>query len=226
MTSSRETARAAGGVRGRSVLARLLLVVAVVGLVFAPRSSPGTVAEQRQRLPPPASCEHEVEGYWKAHVYDSAYRDWHVFTLEVHKVEGNETALRGTIRVEAWSGTEQEQEAGPCKNGRLHFTGKMTAEGSIIDGVIHFRGTQFTVDQVLCGHFGSYALDHFSGKIDPATQEFQSVNDDGNRGEQATVFRRIGCFDSGPPPAVSVKPPPLAPTKPHAGGCNCGPGAR
>lgn len=206
----------------RSSGSRLLLVALFGALVLWPRPSPGTVAEQRQRLPPPATCESEVEGYWKAHVFDSAYQDWHVFTLEVHQVEGSATALRGQIRVEAWSGGAQDQEPGTCR-GRLHFTGHMPAEGSVEAGVIRFRATSFVLDKVLCGRFGGYSNDDFSGKIDPQTQEFQSINDDGNRGEQATVFRRIGCFDSAPPPSVSVEKPALGPSKPQRGGCGCDP---
>jgi hypothetical protein len=206
----------------RSSGARALLVGLALAAVLWPRPSPGTVAEQRQRLPPPAACESEVEGYWKAHVFDSAYQDWHVFTLEVHKVDGSANSLRGQIRVEGWSGGATDQEPGACR-GRLHFTGHMPSEGSIVDGVIRFRATSFQLDKVLCGRFGGYSNDNFSGKIDPQTQEFQSINNDGNRGEQATVFRRIGCFDSGPPPAVSVNPPALGPSKRERSGCSCGP---
>jgi hypothetical protein len=197
----------------------------LLGLVLVPRGAPATVAEQRQRLPPPAECENDVEGRWKAHVFDANYRDWHVFTLEVHRVPGSTTALRGTIQVEGWTGGPSDQEPPACK-GQLHFTGHMPAQGRFESGKIAFSGTEWKLDTVLCGRFGGYALDNFSGVIDAKTQEFQSVNDDHNRGEQATVFRRIGCFeDAGAPgaPDIRVSPPPLFPDKPGARGCNCGP---
>jgi len=208
----------------RASRTRLLLLAVVVLLVLWPRRAPGTVAEQRQRLPPPAECQSPVEGRWRAHVFDENYRDWHMFTLEVHVVEGNPKALRGFIQVEGWAGGPKDEQPPPCQ-GRTHFTGHMTAEGSYENGLIRFSGTAFTLDKVLCGGHIGYALDNFSGTIDPKTQEFQSVNDDHNRGEQATVFRRIGCFsdvdDHGP--AVKVTPPPLFPEVKRAAGCNCGP---
>jgi hypothetical protein len=208
----------------RSSPARLLLVGLLLALVLVPRPAPGTVAEQRQRLPPPAECENDVEGRWKAHVFDANYHDWHVFTLEVHRVAGSPTALRGTIQVEGWDGGPSDQAPPACK-GRIHFTGHMPAEGRFENGKITFSGTEWQLDTLLCGRFVGYSLDNFSGVIDKATQEFQSVNDDHNRGEQATVFRRIGCFeDAGAPdPAVRVSPPALFPDKPGARGCNCGP---
>jgi len=49
---------------------RLVLFVGVAGaLVLRAGEAPGTVAEQRARLPPPAECPHPVEGMWKALVY-------------------------------------------------------------------------------------------------------------------------------------------------------------
>jgi hypothetical protein len=39
-----------------------------------------------------------------------------------------------------------------------------------------------------------YRPDHFTGTIDPAIQEFQSVNNDGGRAvNDPMVFRRIAC---------------------------------
>ena len=206
----------------RSSRTRLLLFGLVVSLMLVPRRAPGTVAEQRQRLPPAAECNNEVEGRWKAHVFDSSYHDWHVFTLEVHRVPGNPSALRGTIQVEGWDGGPTDQEPPACK-GHLHFTGHMPAEGRFEGGKITFSGKQWNLDTLLCGRFGGYALDNFSGVIDQKTQEFQSVNDDHNRGEQATVFRRISCFEDGGTagPEVRVTPPPLFPDKPKVGGCGC-----
>lgn len=212
----------------RRAAVRLGLVVLVATAVLVlPRSAPGTVAEQRQRLPPPAECTDEVEGRWKAHVYDERFRVWHAFHLEVHRVAGSEVELRGKISVRVWHGDAKQQEPGAC-HGETHYLLTQQAKGAVKEGEIHFWGTSQKLEQVLCGRFGAYNLDHFSGKIDKALQEFQSVNNDGGLAvNQPTVFRRIGCFDEPPPPDVEVKPPPIfrsGADKKSGCGCGVGPG--
>lgn len=206
--------------QARKSVARLAVVAGFAALVLQPRSAPGTVAEQRARLPPPAECESEAEGRWKAHVYDDRFRIWHTFLLEVRHVADDPAKLTGTIKVEVWRGGPTEQQPGPCQ-GQTRYRLHMPAEGTHKDGLIHFWGTRYEIDEVLCGSFPGYNLDHFSGRIDQLIQEFQSVNNDGgNAVNQPTVFRRIGCFDSGTDePAVAVKPPPLLPKS--RSGCSC-----
>jgi hypothetical protein len=198
------------------------LGVAATALLL-PRQAPGTVAEQRARLPPPANCEHEVEGYWKSHAYNPMYGDWVEFTLEVHTVPGKPGELTGKILNHTWKGgpeREQPGACGPSQAWRARIA--MQAKGTYKDREIAFWGTELTLDETLCGRPPSgYNLDRFTGTIDAAIQEFQSVNNDGGRSvNEPTVFRRIGCFDSAPPPSVEVKPPPVLPQK-HKGGCSC-----
>lgn len=206
--------------------ARIALLGAMTAAMLVPQQAPGTVAEQRARLPPAAECESDVEGIWKAHIYEAHRTTWHAFTLEIRKAADSETRLVGKIRARGWEGTAKEEEPGPCK-GRLHFLVSMDAEGSAAGGQISFRGTRYKLDDVVCGRFFGYNLDHFSGKIDPRLQEFQSKNNDG--GEMINipiVFRRVGCFEDEPPPEVKIVPPPLFQER-RNGGCDCGrtPGA-
>src|SRR5690606_27968668 len=52
-------------------------------LSFMPGVARPTVAEQRARLPPAATCRDEVTGVWKSHDFDERFQDWTTFTLEI-----------------------------------------------------------------------------------------------------------------------------------------------
>jgi hypothetical protein len=202
---------------------RRLLRLAALGLVatamLLPRQAPGTVAEQRARLPPPATCEHDVEGYWKSHAYNPMFRDWVEFTLEVRTVPAKPGELTGRIVNHTWEGGPEREQPGPCgpqQSWRARIG--MQAKGTYTGRDITFWGTEWKLDEVVGW---GYNLDRFTGTIDPAIQEFQSVNNDGGRSvNEPTVFRRIGCFDSAPPPSVEVKPPAVFPAR-RKGGCSC-----
>jgi len=203
---------------------RLSVGAAFAGILLFPAVAPATIAEQRRRLPPPAHCEDPVEGVWRAHKWNDDFSDWVVFTLEVHRKEGSESLLEGTIENRSWPGTPQQEEAPPCGFGVFHWIVKMTAVGTITpEGDIRFGGTRWWTEQVLCNHGpAGYNLDNLSGRIDPALQEFQSVNNDGGRAiNEPMVFRRIRCFDgSVAAPEVNPVPPDFYPGR--SSGCGCG----
>jgi len=202
--------------------ARLLALAAFLAVTAPPARAPATIAEQRARLPPPATCVDPVEGLWKSHLYDPIYRDWTVFMLHIQRVPGSETEITGTITNHSWDGPPTQQEPGPCTPGLTQWVVSMDARGHVqADGQIEFGGAgQWRLDRVVCnGGPGGYNLDNFSGVIDPALQEFQSVNNDGGRAvNDPTVFRRISCFDAPPAPHVVTEPPPFYPHMP-GGGC-------
>jgi hypothetical protein len=209
---------------GRTWQVRLLVAAGVLALLLLPRQAPGTVAEQRARLPPPAECTDGVEGTWRAHIYSERFRDWHVHTLYIRRVPGSDTELTGKQTSEVWDGGPDKEQPGPCR-GALHYKVNMPSKGTIKNGEIKFWGTSLEVDQVLCGRYVGYNVDNFSGRIDPERQEFQSVNNDGGRAvNEPTVFRRIGCWNDGqepaPTPNVSVQPPAFYPKR-DTSGCGC-----
>jgi hypothetical protein len=216
--------RSAGRRRRRSALA--LGALALVACFLVPLSAPGTVAEQRARLPPPADCsEDPVAGYWKSHQYIPNGGDWYEFTLVVRRVPDSQTALSGKIYAHTWLAGPDHPQAGACgpeQPSRLRVS--MEAKGEFKDGVLRFEGTSWKLDEVVCGSYvpTQYNVDRFSGKVDPALQEFQSVNNDGGRMvNHPTVFRRVGCLDDpgADAPAIDIEPPALFPDR--SSSCDC-----
>ena len=203
----------------RRATPRLLLAAAAALLILSPARAPGTVAEQRARLPPPAECASPVEGVWKALVWSAGLGSWYEFTLEIHREPGSDTGLTGAIRVHGFEGSPDRPEPGPCVG--LRFRGTMNARGWFRGGVVHFEGLDWHLDEVICGEWDtSYNVDTFEGKIDPRLQEFQSIHNDGHMAvDEATVFRRISCFEEKPRADVAMTPPPYYPER-H-GGCSC-----
>jgi hypothetical protein len=207
--------------RGRRPwLLRLGLVVAVLGTMLLPSASPATVAEQRARLPPAATCVDPVEGIWRCHFNDPRRFAWREFTLEIHRAKGSADALTGSITNHGWSGGAEQAEPPICTAGVYRWQIKMDAAGSFRDGKVRFGGTRWWLDKQLCGEGswgpGSYNLDNFDGTVDPELQEFQSISNDGGALVNVPmVFRRIRCFDEGgdaaPLPEGPVSAPAFAP---------------
>lgn len=206
---------------------RRALLLGAVAILLLPALAPADVQEQRARLPPPATCEDPVEGTWMSHKFYPEYGDWYIFTLRVRRVAAGQPQLTGEIQAHVWTGGLGDVQPPPCNPGLSHWTVLMTAQGTA-DAArnIHFWGTQWRPEAAFCGRTplpGEYNLDHFSGVIDPAIQEFQSVNNDGGRSvNDPTVFRRVGCLEPPSTPHVTVAPPPFYPSS-RTGGCgSCG----
>ncbi|MCC6526526.1 MAG: hypothetical protein IT373_28010 [Polyangiaceae bacterium] len=207
------------------VAPRVAFAAILAAVMLVTRSAEPSVAEQRARLPPPAKCEDEVVGLWRSHQYNEMFAEWTIFQLEIRRKKGSETELEGRILNETWLGQKTDQEPGMCQGTvPWRFQVSMPAKGSYRNGEVSFQGTSWKLDKVVCGNlptgFG-YNLDHFTGKIDPAIQEFQSVNNDGGKAvNDPTVFRRVKCFDEGPEvrQPAHVDPPPFLPPN-RTGGC-------
>jgi hypothetical protein len=196
----------------------MALVGGLVAVTLWPASAPGTVAEQRARLPAPAECTDPVVGIWQSHRFDELYQQWEIFTLTIRRDEDS-GMLDGEITNHAWDGDARQSEPPPC-HGAFHGVVKMEAEGTFDEGWVEFWGIEWEVEEILCGWFPGYNLDHFSGQIDYDLQEFQSVNNDGGRAVNTpTVFRRIDCLDPPPEPTIEVSPPPLFPEGDRPSGC-------
>lgn len=206
------------------ILPRAVVYGTVLALVLRPAASEGSIAEQRNRLPPPAHCEDPIEGEWKSHQFNDMWKQWVIFRLEIRRKAGSPNELVGSIHNETWQGAKADQEPGACSASvpyRLRVS-MPNATGTFSDGEVSFEATTWQFDGLVCGKlpagFG-YRPDHFTGKVDPERQEFQSVNNDGGRAvNEPTLFRRIRCFD-GPTrkQAGDVKPPPFVPPERRSG---------
>ena len=213
--------------RFRPWRARVLVAGLAAGTSLLPSRAPATVAEQRARLPPPATCRDAVTGTWKSHDFDERHQDWTIFTLNIERVEGSETELKGTIVNHTWYADKSHPEPPACA-GQLEYVISMAAMGTHSEGFIAFGGIgDWRMDEERCGSFRmGYNLDNFSGSIDPDLQEFQSVNNDGGRAvNDPTVFRRVSCADDDEAegPKIVLAPPPFFPPeeqdKGGEGGC-------
>ena len=199
--------------------------IVMIGIAVFPTRAPATIAEQRARLPPAAECGDEiVAGVWRSHKYDTRYGEWAIFTLTIRRVQGDPDSIVGTIQNHSWDGTSEQAEPPPCERqpGREMYV-SMDARGRVTDGThIQFDAYgSWRTDSIPCGRgWSGYNLDHFSGVIDPAILEFQSVNNDGGRSvNDPTVFRRVRCPPVNQVESPSVKPRPPA-FYPNTGGCS------
>lgn len=190
-----------------------------------PGHAPATIEEQRARLPPAAECDDEiVAGVWRSHSYNEQFGDWGVFTLTIRRVPDHPEQLIGTISNHSWNGGPADEEPPPCaRQTGVEWVVSMDGRGSVQAGnQIFFGGVgAWRLDEVRCrGGPGGYNLDNFSGVIDPAILEFQSVNNDGGRAvNDPEVFRRIRCppVESAVAPSVNPRPPSFYP---ELGGCS------
>lgn len=155
-----------------------------------------TVEGQRALLPSAATCKDPIVGTWQSLKYNPALGEWVQFSLAVHRGAGG--ALTGTILSHTWSGGAFDRVPPACTRGAFDMTVSMPASGRDDGrGGITFGSSRYTILSMKCyAPENTYAPDSFSGKIDAARQEFQSVNNDGaNDIDAPYVFRRTGCLD-------------------------------
>ncbi len=212
--------------RRRRWLGAAVAAWAAVALLAPPLSA--TIEEQRQRLPPPATCQDPAEGIWMALKYQPRWGEWENFILEIHRDKPGEPGITGNIKNHFWYAGGNDPTPPACGKARDYIV-RMEATGTEKGGTIQFDGRNpWKNDPTSCRPFlGRYNPDHFSGTIEVERQEFQSVNNDGGRAvNDPYVFRRVKCFDtppvdeSKPPPSgISVKPPSFMP-KAKSMGCS------
>lgn len=142
------------------------------------------------------TCKDPVVGVWESLKYNPMLGEWVRFSLAIHRSSSG--AISGTILSHTWSGNAFDRTPPPCTRGAFDMTVSMSASGRD-DGTggISFGSSRYTLLSSKCyAPESTYAPDSFSGKIDPARQEFQSVNNDGANDVNAPyVFRRTGCLD-------------------------------
>jgi len=210
--------------RGIAIVACALVVVAA----YVPERALANIEEQRARLPPPAPCTDPVEGVWMSHAWYPHIGHWYIFKMEIHRVPRSPTALTGAIHAHYWPG---EQNVEPPVCGAVEWRraiSAVTATGTIVGNRLQFRGTRLGPIQLLCGPppTTENVLATWTGTLDPALHEFQSVLDAGPTWVAVpTVFRRIRCLtpeQSAPQPHVEIRPPPIAPSRGGPFGCSVG----
>lgn len=206
-----------------------MIVVVVLGgsVSLFPRGSAATVEEQRARLPAPTECPDKVEGTWAA-LYFATNLQWLEYTAVIRRTtpvsDGN---AAGPITVDMtahlWDGPKNDPRTPACKPGQREVTVTMPGTGKVDAGTaLTFRATTYTVAKLHCGNDTRYYPDNFKGTIEPARQEFQAINNDGNTAvNEPVVFRRVRCLNaaaaapsSGPNRAgTAAKPPSFEPPK-------------
>lgn len=155
-----------------------------------------TIAGQRALLPHAMTCSDPIAGHWEALKYNPMQGDWVHFQLTVRRGPGD--VVSGTILSHTWSGTPFDSTPPGCPLGGFDLTVSMNAMGRADSaGRITFGSSSYSIVAVKCASLdNSYAPDNFSGTIDGARQEFQSVNNDGANDVNAPyVFRRTACLN-------------------------------
>jgi hypothetical protein len=188
-------------------MSRRLLVWSMV-LLAPVLSAPGTVTEQRDRLPaaPGQGCDDEIVGVWMDHTYNvtSAYWVQHELTIERGEAPNE---LKGFARVRTWDGDASAKQPPLCDGVTSHYIVRYDAVGTLVGDQFEFYGVgDWEREQVICGNKNAgYNLDHFTGTLDRELQEFQTVNNDGGTAvNMPTVFRRLRCRE---PVAVDYSTP-------------------
>ncbi len=152
---------------------------------------PSSVRAQAGRLAGAAQCKDPIEGRWEAFPY-LPNNGWYHFTLTIYR-EGD--ILFGDTRAVYWDGDETESQMPPCTFGRNEGVVEMLSRGMVHGLEVRFSAQEIARKHISCGQYFYYALDTFSGTIDPNTQEFMSVDNDGAAAkDEPTLFRRTGCL--------------------------------
>jgi hypothetical protein len=154
---------------------------------------PNALSAQRGRIGEAAECTDPVAGTWRSSLYDGQRRQWYVFTLTVHRAGA---VLSGTIQSKFWQGPRSQPRAPTsCAETRLWAVVSMPARGVLgDDNRVRFGSSSFTVEHLHCGDHIDYTPDRFSGTLNPAKNEFQSIVTDGaNLIDQPLLLRRIAC---------------------------------
>jgi len=204
------------------------IIVVILSVIYSVAcSSDSSVATPRNNFTTADVAKLKwIEGTWRGLSWYPNHHQWYEFTLEIKRVEGSATGLTGSILAHYWDGPADNWEPpSPCYGERLKI--HMPAEGSYDAGKVVFGGTKVELQDEICGHFdGNYLVDIFKGDLDPAINEFNSINDwdAGSSYHEPTVFRRIACPKQSElrerKDGDDVTPPPFYPkqkAKPAAG---------
>jgi hypothetical protein len=190
---------------------RAVMILAPLSLLLS-----ASIEDQRARLPPAAEydagsdCSDPVVGVWVGQQYNPRSVSWQHYRLNIRRVAPGQPALIGDVRVHFWVGPSTlSSPPTSCTGSSLSAEILQNATGIATGNALQFGGNDWSVGQVFCGRRSAvaYNADHFQGLVNPALQEFQSVNNDGGTAvNEPVVFRRIECAHS-VQPRVIVTPP-------------------
>ena len=184
--------------------------IACFSLIAVVLLTGSVIQEQQARLPPPATCDDSVEGIWKAHAFSEVHDQWYLIELHVRRVKGSDTEIKGDMRFEIWTGDENRHVPPSCDKTDFRARVFQNAKGTVEENAIQFQAIDVEIERV-CGLVFGYNLDAFGGTINPDTEEFHSLANDGGMWVNfPVVFRRVRCFMSDDD-IPYVAPPPFQP---------------
>ncbi|MFO0561565.1 MAG: hypothetical protein U0269_26375 [Polyangiales bacterium] len=197
----------------------------LAAIALSPSLLFGSIEDQRARLPPAAEqdagadCSDPAAGTWLGQQYNQRSRSWQRYELTIRRASAGSTALVGEVRVHFWNGWySHSTPQTDCSRPHLAAEVVQNATGTINGLDLSFGGNDWRTSRVFCQPPGTrvaYNPDHFTGTINVAIQEFQSVNNDGGSAvNEPVVFRRIRCAESAAQPRVVVVPPVEIPRPP------------
>jgi hypothetical protein len=202
---------------------RLSLSCALLAaMALSPSLLFGSIEDQRARLPAAAvqdvgtDCSDPATGTWLGQQYNPRSFSWQRYELTIRRTRPGANTLVGEVRVHFWIGPYSlSTPQTDCARPFLAAEVMQNATGTINGLEIAFGGNDWRTSRVFCQPPGTriaYNPDHFTGTIDVAIQEFQSVNNDGGTAvNEPVVFRRIRCADAAVQPSVVVLAPAESP---------------
>lgn len=151
------------------------------------------VTARRALLPNGGVCSDPVAGVWRAQKYRGSDQTWVRFMLRIRRTEGD--ALTGTITSRIWRGNPSNPMPGRCEPGGFDHTWRMEARGEVDGTRVRFGSREVRLIQAHCPASDTrYAPDRFDGTVEPLSETYRSVNNDGWFDiDEPYTFRRISC---------------------------------
>lgn len=167
----------------------------IAGLILGSAGLGGTSVTPRTALLPNGGvCTDPVVGTWRAQKYRTADQTWVRFLLAIRRGAGGE--LSGTITSRIWTGNRSDPTPPACTAFGMDHTWRMNARGRLDGEQLVFRsaGGARLIRQDCPRSDATYAPDHFTGRVEPMREVFESVNNDGHYDvDEPYTFRRVSC---------------------------------
>lgn len=151
-----------------------------------------SVAARRALLPNGGACSDPVAGVWRAQKYRGYDHTWVRFILRIRR-QGD--ALTGSITSRIWRGNPSNPQPGECTAFGSDHTWRMDGQGSVDGTEVVFGSRTARLVEAHCPSADTrYAPDNFTGTIEPLSETYRTVNNDGAFDvDEPYTFRRISC---------------------------------